>query len=319
MRRSILKPHATFFSTGLRACDPAVSILVGFIAYRVYLGSFDPPESYVLFLGASALAIVTLFPLFRLYQPQRGVNLAEEVRQLLFAWVLVAALVGGTIFLTKSGDAFSRVWVTSWLVGGFAATATLRVGVRLSLRTLRRRGLNQRHVVIVGAGDLGPTVAERLRSSPWTGFSVAGLYDDDREKIGTSVAGYTVRGSPDVLASDIAAGGIDQVWIALPLRAEKRVREILSMLGEHSVEVRLVPDIYEDTWLWAARSKEFDGLPMVSLNETPIIGVNMFFKRRVRHRALAYGDSARLAGHACARPIDINSPRGARFSIARSA
>jgi hypothetical protein len=66
-----------------------VSILVGFIAYRAYLGSFDPPESYVLFLAASALAIMTLFRCSRLYQPQRGVNLAEEVRQLLFAWVLV--------------------------------------------------------------------------------------------------------------------------------------------------------------------------------------------------------------------------------------
>jgi hypothetical protein len=53
MRRSILKPHADLFLTGLRACDPALSILVGFIAYRAYLGSFDPPESYVLFLGAT--------------------------------------------------------------------------------------------------------------------------------------------------------------------------------------------------------------------------------------------------------------------------
>jgi len=277
MRRTILKPHATFFSTGLRACDPAVSMLVGFIAYRAYLGSFHPPESYVLFLGASALAIMTLFPLFTLYQAQRGVSLAEEVRQLLFAWVLVAALVGGTIFLTKSGDEFSRVWVTSWLVGGFAATAALRIGVRLSLRTLRRRGLNQRHIVIVGAGDLGRTVAERLRSSPWTGFSVAGLYDDDREKLGTSVAGYIVRGSPDALASDIATRGIDQVWIALPLRAEKRVREILSMLGEHSVEVRLVPDIYSFHLLNHSVT-EIAGLPVISLTETPMSGTNRIIK-----------------------------------------
>ena len=150
-----------------------------------------------------------------LYQPQRGVSLADEVRQLLFAWVLVAALVGGTIFATKSGDAFSRVWVTSWVRGGFAATATLRIAVRLGLRALRRRGFDQRHVVIVVPGTRSHrrgTVA----GSPWTGFSVTGFYDDDAMKLGSSVAGYAVRGSPDLLVSDIAAGGIDQVWIALP-------------------------------------------------------------------------------------------------------
>jgi len=276
-RRSILKPHATFFSTVLRICDPAVSVLIGFIAYRAYLRSLDLPEAYVLFLGAGALAIMTLFPLFMLYQPQRGVSLADEVRQLLFAWVLVAALVGGTIFATKSGDAFSRVWVTSWVLGGFAATATLRIAVRLGLRALRRRGFNQRHVVIVGAGELGRTVAERLRGSPWTGFSVTGFYDDDARKLGSSVAGYAVRGSPDLLVSDIAAGGIDQVWIALPLRAERRVREILSGLGEYSVEVRLVPDIY-GFHLLNHSVTEIAGLPIISLSETPMSGTNRVVK-----------------------------------------
>jgi hypothetical protein len=83
---------------------------------------------------------MTLFPLFRLYQPQRGVSLAEKVRQLLFAWVLVAALAGGTIFLTKSGNEVLARVGHFLAAGGFAATATLRIAVRVSLRTLRRRG-----------------------------------------------------------------------------------------------------------------------------------------------------------------------------------
>jgi putative colanic acid biosysnthesis UDP-glucose lipid carrier transferase len=277
MRRSVLKPHATLFSAVLRACDPAVAALIGLVAYRAYLGSFVPPEHYLLFLGASALAIAALFPLFRLYQPQRGVNLGEEIRQLLFAWALVAALVGGTIFATKSGVAFSRVWVGAWLLGGFAATATLRIALRLGLRTLRRRGLNQRHVVIVGAGELGCMIAERLRVSPWTGFSVTGVYDDDPEKLGRSVAGYPVRGSADRLAADVAIGGIDQVWIALPLRAEGRVHEILSALREHSVEVRLVPDIYSFHLLNHSVT-EVAGLPVISLTETPMSGTNRVVK-----------------------------------------
>jgi putative colanic acid biosynthesis UDP-glucose lipid carrier transferase len=61
---------------------------------------------------------------------------------------------------------------------------------------------------------------------------------------GVEVAGLRVRDTADMLATDIDAGGIDQVWIALPLRAELRIREILSALRAYPIEVRFVPDIY---------------------------------------------------------------------------
>ena len=80
-----------------------------------------------------------------------------------FAWLLLAALAGGAIFATKMGDTYSRVWVSAWLAGRLSSLTTrLRVSVRLGLRALRLRGLNQRHVAIVGAGTLGRTVAARL-------------------------------------------------------------------------------------------------------------------------------------------------------------
>ena len=72
--------------------------------------------------------------MFRLYEPQRGAGLAEELRRLLVAWMLLAALVGGTMFATKTGIGFSRVWVSAWLLGGFLATTLLRISVRVASR-----------------------------------------------------------------------------------------------------------------------------------------------------------------------------------------
>ena len=73
-------------------------------------------------------------------------------------------------------------------------------------------------------------------SAAWAGFNVAAFYDDDTAKHGTRVAGRVVAGTPERLAEDIAGGTIDQVWIALPLHAEARVREILTLLREHAVD-----------------------------------------------------------------------------------
>ena len=78
MVRSVLKPHATLFAAIFRVCDPLLTVLVGFIAYRAYLGSFALPDHYLLFLAVGALAVATVFPMFRLYEPQRGAGVADE-------------------------------------------------------------------------------------------------------------------------------------------------------------------------------------------------------------------------------------------------
>ena len=273
MQRSILKPHASLFAGVLRASDPLASILVGLAGHRVWLGSFALPQHYVVFLLAGALLIALFFPLFRLYEPQRGVSIVQEVRQLFVAWLVLGAVVVATLFATKTGDEFSRVWVSLWLAGGLAATLLLRTSVRLLLRGLRRRGHNLRHIAIVGAGTLGRTIAERLERTQWAGYSVVGFYDDDLAKVGVELEGRRVLGTPDVLVRDIDGGGIDQVWVALPLNAERRIRELLSLLRSSSVEIRFVPDIYSFHLLNHSVT-EIAGLPVVSLAETPMSGPN---------------------------------------------
>jgi putative colanic acid biosynthesis UDP-glucose lipid carrier transferase len=185
-------------------------------------------------------------------------------------------LAGGSLFATKSGIGFSRVWVTAWLTSGLLSTALLRITIRVTLRTLRRRGLNQRHVAIVGAGELGRMVMSRLALSPWAGFKVRSFYDDDPTKDSVTT-GAPVFVTDERLAADVQAGGIDQVWIALPLRAETRIREILTMLREHSVEIRFVPDIY-GFHLLNHSVTEVAGLPVISLTETPMSGINQLVK-----------------------------------------
>jgi putative colanic acid biosynthesis UDP-glucose lipid carrier transferase len=276
MARSVLKPHAALFAAILRTCDPLLTVVVGVVVYRVYLGSLVPPDHYILFLAVGALAVGTVFPLFDLYGPQRGAGVADELRRLFFAWLLLAAMTGGTLFATKMGETYSRVWVGAWLVGGFVLTTALRLSVRLGLRALRLRGLNQRHIAIVGAGNLGHTVATRLASSPWAGFHVLGFYDDDTSR--SSEAGaQPVRTIDGDLIRDVAVGNIDQVWVALPLRAEARIREILTLLREHPVEIRFVPDIYSFHLLNHSLT-EVAGLPVISLTETPMSGINRIVK-----------------------------------------
>jgi putative colanic acid biosynthesis UDP-glucose lipid carrier transferase len=277
MKRSLLKDNAPLFEWLVRLFDPLLAILAGWLAYRWYLGTWILPERYLIALIGMAIFCFALFPLLRLYAPQRGVTLFEESGRLVNAWLLIAAAWFSYLFLSKSGADFSRAWSLYWIVFGAAAHFAFRAGIRLVLRALRTRGYNQRLVVIVGAGSLGQDIARRLARTPWSGLSVLGFYDDDPMRRGTRVEGIEVRGPIESVVQDLTTATIDQVWIALPLRADARIRELLLELRRHSVEVRLVPDIFNFALLNHSMS-EVAGLPVINLTDSPHSGANRAIK-----------------------------------------
>jgi len=277
VRKSLLKANAPLFEWLVRLFDPLLAILAGWLAYRWYLGTWVLPERYLLALISVGVFCFALFPLLRLYAPQRGVTLFEESRRLVNAWLLLAAVWFGYLFLSKAGADFSRAWSLYWIGFGAAMHFAFRAGIRLLLRALRRRGYNLRHVIIVGAGRLGQDIARRLALTPWSGLSVRAFYDDDKALAGTRVEGVEVRGRVDQVAHDLATESIDQIWIALPLRADARIRELLLELRQHSVEVRLVPDIFNFVLLNHSMT-EVAGLPIINLTESPLSGRNRVIK-----------------------------------------
>ena len=157
---------------------------------------------------------------------------------------------------------------------------------------MRLRGLNQRHIAIVGAGTLGRTVAARLAQAPWAGFSIVRVLRRRPAQPRARRRGRPGGGPTDeLLRATSPPARIDQVWIALPLRAEARIREILTMLREHSVEVRFVPDIY-GFHLLNHSVTEVGGLPVISLTETPMSGINRVVKA-IEDYVLAHRPAAR--------------------------
>jgi len=277
MQRNLLKDNATLLDFGLRVVDPIFVILTGIAAYELYFDRSDMPGRYVAALLAVTLFALVAFPSLKLYQSQRGISFTEELRALFLAWLTIAVTGGAFLFLTKTGTDFSRAWALLWMSGGFLAHTLSRAIVRGVLRYLRRRGLNLRHVVIVGAGAHGRDIATRLKAAPWSGFNVRGYYDDDSALAGTTIDGTVVLGTCEQVATDMANEPVDQVWIALPLRAEARIRRLLEDLRQTSALVRFVPDIHGFHLLHHSVT-EVAGMPVLNLTDSPHSGVDSTLK-----------------------------------------
>jgi putative colanic acid biosynthesis UDP-glucose lipid carrier transferase len=273
----VLKTYAPLFEWPVRIVDPLIVVLTGAAAYRLYLDAWPPPEHYLFALVGMSMLCSLVFVLLGLYAPQRGVTVFEEVRRLVNAWLLLAAAWFALLFLSKSGAEFSRVWSVYWLGFGLGGHLAFRGGIRLVLRMLRQRGHNLRHIAVVGAGALGREIAERLGKVPWSGLVITGYYDDDPNLRNAQVQGIPVLGPVDQLGRDLERQSLDQIWIALPLRAEARIRELLEDLGRHSVQVRFVPDIFNFALLRHSVT-EIAGMPVISLTESPFEGENVLAK-----------------------------------------
>jgi len=275
--RNLLKSNATTFDRLLRIADPLVIVIVGWIIHLTYLGSAVlPPNYWVALLGAALLGLI-VFPETGLYRSRRGASLADDLRALTYGWSVVVAIGISIAFLAKTSDSYSRVWVAASATAGLLAHAGMRVALRLALRWLRRRGYNLRHVSIVGAGELAAEVVRRLRQAPWSGLIVHALYDDTPALAGALIEGVPVRGPIAQLGRDLDAGGIDQVWIALPLRDEDQISRVAAELRGHSVQIRYVPDIFGFELLRHSFS-EIAGMPVIGLSDTPIEGMARMLK-----------------------------------------
>ena len=142
------------------------------------------------------------------------------------------------------------------------------------------KGMNLKSVLIVGAGDMGKSVAEKLSQYKDLGFVVKGFLDDSRD-VGEEVkvdGGIPVLGPLSELESILERAEVSDVYVALDLNNYSEILETLKVVNKYVVNVRLVPDLFQLLTL-KARVEDLDGFPVISVDEPPLRGMLLLAKR----------------------------------------
>ncbi|MEW6111569.1 MAG: exopolysaccharide biosynthesis polyprenyl glycosylphosphotransferase, partial [Thermodesulfobacteriota bacterium] len=285
-KRGILRSNAGSIELIIRLIDLALIALTGTFAVVIRQPEIhDTTTLYGAAILIGALVSALVFPLFDIYHSWRGRRLLNLVVHIAAAWGLVLLILTALSFITGSSENYSRLWFAYWAFGGMGALAAVRVGMFFTLRWMRRRGLNERRVLIVGAGVLGVEIVDRLLAERWTGFKAVGFLDDDASKWGANFHQTPVLGGINDVDDWVRREDVDEIWIALPLRVEQRVREVLHLLRHSTVSIRFVPDIFSFRLL-NHKMSEVVGLPIIDLASSPMTGVNRLIKA-VEDRVLA--------------------------------
>jgi Undecaprenyl-phosphate glucose phosphotransferase len=139
------------------------------------------------------------------------------------------------------------------------------------LRSMRRRGYNLRYVLIAGAGELAAEVIQSIHSQPEAGLRILGLLTDDPAKQGKTIEGVRALGPYAAVKEILRRRPVDEVVLALPREDAPQLEKILADLDDELVTVRLIPDLLHVLTLRSS-VEELDGLPLINLRESPMVG-----------------------------------------------
>jgi len=279
LEKSVLNKYSSFIYVFARIADPLVVVVAAIIAYGIRFSFSDLhlPQDYRFLVLFAMFCVILVFPLFNLYNSWRGLSLVKQARAIILAWCSVAIIMIVILFGLKLSSEYSRLWLGWWMVSGLICLLFFRLCIYSFLQHQRKRGRNYRKVIIVGAGDLGKRLLSQVIDSPWAGYKIEALFDDACKNEETLIQGYPILGDINNIESYMSENKIDEVWIALPLRAEQRVKDLLYILRHQTVNIKLIPDIFSFQLLNHSMT-EIVGLPAVNLSDSPMGGKNQLIK-----------------------------------------
>ncbi|MCL6589011.1 MAG: undecaprenyl-phosphate glucose phosphotransferase [Firmicutes bacterium] len=248
-----------------------------------YKKEFDPFfitnwRSYLAILvGVIPLYLLT-YSIFDLYSPKRGQSFTSEAIKIVEANFISCLLLFGLIFILKLVFV-SRILILLFVALNTFLTITAHYCGRRVLRYFRIKGFNQKHLLVIGAGELGQTFLSRIRAHREFGYNVAGFLDDDPSKQGKRIGHSQVIGKLKDLDDYLYHHYIDEVIIALPLAAYEKLSDIIETCEKHGIKALIIPDYYRYI---PARPKvtEFVDLPLIHVRDIPLdVFFNRFIKR----------------------------------------
>jgi len=264
-----------------RLLDIGLNWLAMTLAYAVKEG-FQigiPTESVTGGIVLHTFAVVALIwlivcTMLEVYRYKR--RLFHEIATLIVALALTIAFLNTYVYFARPFENFvyPRYGIVFYgLIGSFllGASRAIKNAIR---RSLHRRGIGVRRVIIIGIGPVADRLAAAFREAPALGYEFRGFVTlTDTEPVTKNQLGAL-----DQLEEIIASENVDEVIVTLPGDKHQEILNIAYRCQAENIRLRVVPDLFEVIMIRATMS-EIDDIPLIGLRDPVIIGYQSFTKR----------------------------------------
>ncbi len=273
----MVESHLLIISVLKRILNPLVIVSTLLI---VLVGFGKPIDTdYILLL-------ILVFLVTSLVYAEAGINhcwqrsgLVLHFRDILMGWGLIISIILFFAYITELAPYYDRSIILTW----FIITPVVIYGSHVATRYIlcsyyMRRGISE-SCAIVGLSDLGVKLVQRLQNSPFVGITVHGFFDDRcSQRLIEAPDGTKILGSLCDVVDYVRKNNIKSIYITLPMVSHPRIMKLFDELRDTTVSIYFIPDIFVFDLLHA-RFDQIAGLPVISVRDTPMTGVNPFNKR----------------------------------------
>ena len=228
----------------------------------------------VVYLAAGVLIVpfyLILYAFFHLYTPKRVQGRRVELANIFKANIIGLLVISLMLYLGGKNEYFhnfSRPMVFLFFGINLFAEILMRNILRIALRSMRSKGYNQKHLLLVGYSRAAEEYIDRIQQNPQWGYVVRGILDDN-VPAGTVYNGIKVIGRIANLSVILPANRLDEIAITLGLSEYYRLEEIVAMCEKSGVHTKFIPD-YNKIIPTKPYTEDILGLPVINIRYVPL-------------------------------------------------
>lgn len=292
----MIKDNQKLFNRMHLVMDALITAVSYTLAYLIKFHVIDadstagvlPPGDYFILLLFIIPEYSLLYYVCNVYTPKRTVRRRHEIFDILKANAIGIAAFILTLYLVLREINVSRSMMGYFFVLNVSFMTCSRIILRKGLQTMRSKGYNLKHVLLVGYSRAAEEYINRILDNPQWGYVVCGILDDHVPR-GTLYKGIKVLGSIGNLEFILPENKMDEIAISLSLKDYDHLEEIVDICEKSGVHTKFIPD-YNSLIPTHPYTEDLMGLPVINIRYVPLSNTgNIMIKRMMDVAGAAVG------------------------------
>ena len=222
-----------------------------------------PAKTYFSALFLIIPGYLLLYSIFQLYMPRRVKSYRKELMDIIRANGIGFMIFILVLYFIKQ-EHFSRQMLCIFFFINISMEFASRYLIRTILWKMRKQGLNQKHILMIGESQMAEQYMDRLRENPKWGYQVfAHLKDEEK------------------LERILERNELDEVVIALRAEEYGKLERIVDVCEKAGVHTKMIPD-FGNVISTRPYIEDVQGIPVIHVRRVPL----NIMRNRVAKRAV---------------------------------
>lgn len=216
-------------------------------------------------------AYLLLYTIFHLFTPKRVQGRRLEFANICKANIIGLFLFGTILYVGRKNpylNEFSARLVAGFFLTNIVAETLERNLIRAMLRSLRSKGYNQKHVLLIGYSRAAENYIDRVLANPEWGYQVRGILDDRMER-GEEYRGIRIIGPIANLKTILSLNVLDEIAITLSIKEYGCLERLVAECEKSGVHTKFIPD-YNNIIPTKPYTEDLQGLPVINIRRVPL-------------------------------------------------